>query len=80
MGRLHSSRTLRLGGDGVRREDVVGHDQNLCNALESCVDGPLGDHSWRQATLGPTEGGLGFRMAGAPGLRRQPCGRLAVGR
>jgi len=54
---------LRLGGDDVFPEDVERHDEDLRGALERCLDGPLADHSWRQATLGPTEGGLGFRKA-----------------
>ena len=57
------SYALRLGGDEVLQEHIKRHDEDLRDALECCLDGPLVDHSWRQAMLGPTEGGLGFRTA-----------------
>ena len=54
---------LRLGGDALDADALQAHDSGLRGALEACLDGPLSEHSWRQAQLGVRAGGLGFRTA-----------------
>ena len=62
------SHALRLGGDLQDGSAAVAHDDELRRAVEDCLEGPIADHCWRQATLGVHEGGLGIRQAALVGL------------
>ena len=59
---------LRCGGDAPPPESLLDLDAGLRRSVEHSLDGPLEDHSWRQAGLGVRSGGLGLRSASSVAL------------